>query len=878
MAAASTSSQKIYLKDYQKPHFEVESTHLFFNLNEGKSLVTSKTVYKKVHNSPLVLNGAQLKLLSLKLNGKELGKSEYVFSGKVSETDPSLLIDGDLVIANTPEQFTLEIMTEIEPEKNLSFDGLYQSKGIYCTQCEAQGFRKITFFLDRPDVMTKYSVDIEADKTKYPILLSNGDRIAQKDLGNGRHQVSWRDPHKKPCYLFALVGGDLGVIKDSFTTMSGKKVNLEVYASHGKQDRCHFAMESLKKSMKWDEDTFGLEYDLGTFMIVAIDDFNMGAMENKGLNIFNSRLVLADTKTATDTDYHSIEAVVGHEYFHNWTGNRITCQNWFYLSLKEGLTVYRDQEFSSDLNSRPVQRINDVDRLRTAQFAEDAGPNAHPVRPESCMSVDNFYTPTIYEKGAEVIRMMQNLVGKKGFRKGMDTYFAKFDGQAVTTDDFAASISEPNNKDFTQFKLWYTQAGTPEVTVTEAYDSSKEEYQLTLTQDRTDAFHIPLLIGLLGTDGRDLNLECDALSINSDGKSLLELKQKSQTFVFKNVPAKPVLSLNREFSAPVNIKWNAEIKDLAFLAKHDTDSFNRRESAYKLSLNEIKKQIQAFTTGHPIEVDAAYLDSFQALIKTDLDPAFKAKMLQMPNTTILALSEPILDAEAFEYASTRVRKEILNQNKNLLLEQYIKLNEKTQKSADLSLSGERSLKNQILSLLCEDQTPALVDLVSNQYKNSVTMSDQLAAMSAATYYGLSNRQEILNHFYHQWKDDAVVLNKWFGVQAYAHSEDAFEVIQSLVKHPSFKITNPNNVYALLCGFTNNYLRFHDTKHDTYSYIADRILEIDANNPQVAARLSEGFSVAKKLKPELRARAEKQVARILENQSLSKNTRELLQVR
>jgi aminopeptidase N len=499
----SNAPKRIYLKDYQSPAFSISSALLHFNLNETKTVVTAKLVFKKIKNEALVLDGENLKLLSIKLNEKPLSPSDYILS------------DENLTITTPPADFTLETQVEVNPEANKSCVGLYLSSGIFATQCEAEGFRNITYFLDRPDVMTSYTVELEADAKKYPVLLSNGDLTNKKDLGNGRHQATWKDPFKKPSYLFALVAGDLGVVQDSFTTKSGKKVKLEVFASHGKQERCHHAMTSLKKSMKWDEDRFGLEYDLNQFMIVSIDDFNMGAMENKGLNIFNSRLVLADPASATDGDFDRIESVVGHEYFHNWTGNRVTCRNWFELSLKEGLTVFRDQEFSSDLNSRAVQRIKDVDGLRSSQFAEDSGPNAHPVRPESCLAVDNFYTPTIYEKGSEVIRMMQTIVGKVGFRRGMDEYFKRHDGQAVTIIDFANAISEPNKVDLTQFKLWYSQAGTPEVEVIENYDATLKEYHLRLKQSCAVTekqpvklpFHIPLLVGLLDSKGQNIEIQ-----------------------------------------------------------------------------------------------------------------------------------------------------------------------------------------------------------------------------------------------------------------------------------------------------------------------------------------------------------------------------------
>jgi len=866
--------EKIYLKDYKAPAFTVDSVNLDFNLNEDFCRVVAKSHMHKVSaEAALHLNGEDLKLISVKIDGKPLSPSDYQVTAE------------ELIIANTPAQFTLEIETELQPQNNTSLEGLYKSNGIFCTQCEAQGFRKITYFLDRPDVMTTYSVTIEADKKKYPVLLSNGDRIKIEDLGNGRHKAFWRDPHKKPCYLFALVAGDLGVIRDNFTTRSGRKVNLEVYAAHGKQERCWHAMDSLKKAMKWDEDTFGLEYDLNDYMIVAIDDFNAGAMENKGLNIFNSRLVLADSNSATDVDFHSIESVVAHEYFHNWTGNRVTLRDWFQLSLKEGLTVFRDQEFSADMTDRGVQRIEDVDALRAGQFAEDAGPNAHPVRPESCMAVDNFFTMTIYEKGAEVIRMMQTIVGRKGFRKGMDEYFRRHDGQAVTTDDFAAAIFEPNKKEFAQFKRWYTQAGTPVVSVSEKYDSASGEYHLTLeqhcpatpNQPHKEPFHIPLMMGLLDQNGRELPLQCEKIQVNSDGKNLIELKETKETFVFKGLSARPVLSILREFSAPVNLRWQASDEDLYFLMQKDTDSFNRREMAQRIAMGVLRDLINQARQKKQLQADPRFVKALSALVAdSSMDPAFKAKMLQLPSYAILAQEEAVLDAEAFHAAKTALRTAIARENRTALLDIYRKYHGVEPKSRDTKTFGHRALKNQALTYLADLHDPEILELVNKQYWEAQNMTDRMTAMMILADTESAHREKVLQHFYEDWKQDSVVINKWFTAQATTTRTQILDDVKALTKHPAFNITNPNNVYSLLRAFGANIVRFHHPKTDAYGFYADKILEVDAKNPQVAARLCAAFNFVQKLDPVMKEKALTEIRRMVAVPTLSKNSRELLQ--
>ena len=868
------SSEKIYLKDYRKPDFEVESVKLDFNLNEDFCRVLAVSKMKSLKaGAPLVLNGEDLELVSIRINDVVLPANKYAIA------------DSLMTLQDLPEEFELKIETKLYPQKNTSLEGLYKSNDVFCTQCEAQGFRKITYFLDRPDVMTKYSVTIEADKKKYPVLLSNGDRQRIEDLGNGRHKAFWQDPHKKPCYLFALVAGDLGVIRDTFTTSSGRKVNLEVYAAHGKQNRCWHAMESLKKSMKWDEQTFGLEYDLNEYMIVAIDDFNAGAMENKGLNVFNSRLVLADSQSASDPDFLAIEAVVAHEYFHNWTGNRVTVCNWFQLSLKEGLTVFRDQEFSGDMNSRSVQRIQDVDSLRERQFPEDAGPNAHPVRPESCMSVDNFFTATIYEKGAEVIRMMQTIVGRKGFRKGMDAYFAKFDGQAVATDDFAASIFEPNGVDYAQFKRWYTQSGTPEVIISEKYDPATKEFHLTLAQScpptpgqiEKKPFHIPLMMGLLDKHGKEMELHCDRVSRNSDGQTLIELKEEVETIIFRLVPDRPVLSILREFSAPVNLKWDQSLDDLYFLMERDTDEFNRRESAQKIALRLFAELIEKHQNNQPLSVDPKYVEAIGQILTDKESPAsFKAQMLQLPSDIVLAQQHETLDAEAFFAARKALRGALAKAHQKIFTETYHEFHEVEPLSRDPKVFGHRHLKNSALSFLQEIDDSSQTEAVVQQYQTAKNMTDQLVALELLASSDHHYRRNALNDFFQKWKGDSVVINKWFTTQALSSRTDTFETVKSLTQHPSFNITNPNNVYSLLRAYTMNYASFHNPKNNTYAFLADMILEIDEKNPQVAARLCAAFNFVKKFPSAQKEKALFEIRRIVSHERLSKNSRELLQ--
>jgi aminopeptidase N len=860
-ANLSSHPQRIYLKDYTPPDYLIDQVFLSFDLHETNTKVYSEIKLRKnpksktANSSELFLNGVNLKLISIMINGDELKSTDFLHT------------DAGLKIYNPAPEFTLKTIVEINPEANLSCEGLYISQGIFCTQCEAESFRKITFYLDRPDVMAPFTVEIIADQKKFPVLLSNGDLVKSESMGSGKHKVQWKDPFKKPSYLFALVAGDLGEVHGQHTTPTGRKIKLSVFASHGKQERCHHALESLKKAMVWDEQRFGLEYDLNQYMIVSIDDFNMGAMENKGLNVFNSRLVLADQKSATDQDFDTIEAVVGHEYFHNWTGNRVTCRNWFELSLKEGLTVFRDQEFSADLHSRSVQRIKDVDTLRARQFPEDVGPNSHPVRPESCLAVDNFYTSTIYEKGSEVIRMMQSLVGREGFRLGMDEYFKRHDGQAVTIEEFAAAISETNNIDFTQFKRWYSQEGTPTVQVNEFYDEKTKSYKLNLKQipfkSGQQPFHIPLKFGLIDKLGQEIKLE----------NSLLQLTELEQTFSFENLAAKPILSLNREFTAPIRIKSTTSNFDYIHLMKFDSDEFNRREASVKLLTGECMRLIKMLEQGQALNlsfVDPEVLQALRSiLVDTKIDSKFKALILQIPSEISLAQEQPILNTDFIFTARQVIFGAIVDKNLNTILEMYYGHHAKNS-------SGDRALKNVLLSYISAAKNTNALDLIKKQYRVASNMTDRIAALSLICDHIAPERDELLNDFKSIWKDDKVVMNKWFQIQAQSQAADTFERVKFLKNDLSFDSKNPNNIYSLHGAFGSNLCRFHSENVEIYKWYLQELAEIDLANPQAASRISSAFQMTLKLNETTRRLVQSELKAVLSLSTLSKNAREILE--
>lgn len=863
--------EKIYLKDYLAPDFSIPQTFLRFDIqSESEVIVTAKFNFQRTNNktTDLVLDGGELTLLQVKLNDKTLSPSEF-------EASPS-----SLKVKNPPAEFTLETQVKILPDKNTALSGLYKTGPYLMTQCEAQGFRRITYFLDRPDVLSTYTVEIEADEKKFPRLLANGDCIESKRLPNGRKQVLWKDPFKKPSYLFALVAGDLAVIEDQFTTASGKAVKLEIYSEPAKIDQCHYAMESLKKAMKWDEERYGLEYDLSTYMIVATDDFNAGAMENKGLNIFNSRLVLANLETATDKRFEAIESVVAHEYFHNWTGNRVTVRDWFHLSLKEGLTVFRDQEFSMDQISRDLVRIQNVIDLREAQFAEDQGPNAHPIRPDSCYSVDNFYTATIYEKGSEVIRMMQTMVGRPGFRKGMDLYFKRHDGQAVIIEDFASAIADGNNLQkgaWDQFKLWYSQAGTPKVKVEESFDPAKRQYRLKLSQSCNPTqgqpnklpFHIPLELEWFNANGTSLKASHPRLEMNTEGKQLLHLKETSVEITLDDLAQKPILSLNRGFSAPIELDWDRPTAELFFLYKNDTDAFNRWESGQKLFQNEFLRLLK----DPKAQPEPQLVQAMEQILKsTELASALKATMLGFPSLSYLAQIVPGFDAEAFELAIHSLYRNYGQALKEVLTTTYQQMLKLSSKEIDPISRGHRSLKNWALMMLCWEG--AGVALAEKQYNESPLMTDKESTLFSLIQHSDEAGQKALKAFFDKWKDDSLMLNSWWRVQASVERTDTLERVQKLTQNEKFKIANPNTVYSLLGVFGDNLTQFHRGQGEAYDFMAQKILEVDRLNPQVAARISSCFDFCLKVKEPLKNKARKTLKSLVD-QGLSKNTYEII---
>jgi aminopeptidase N len=896
MLKTEATPKPIHLKDYSQPDFWIPTVALTFELGEDSTTVTSILNLERngsrvsSKSAPLVLMGENLELKRLTLDGRELKSGEY------SVTDQLL------TIPNVPDRFTLEVETRIEPHKNLSCEGLYKSGGMFCTQCEAESFRKITYFLDRPDVMSVFTVTIRADKTKYPILLSNGNPVAARDLEQGRHEAVWHDPHKKPCYLFALVAGDLGVVEDTFRTRSGRDVKLQIFARKGLEDRCAHAMNSLKWSMKWDEDTYGLEYDLDIYMIVAADDFNMGAMENKGLNIFNASYVLAKPETATDGDFDGIMAVVAHEYFHNWTGNRITCRDWFQLSLKEGLTVFRDQRFSSDMISEAVKRIEEVVRLRTHQFAEDAGPMAHPVRPQSYISIDNFYTTTVYEKGAEVIRMIETIVGRDGFRKGMDLYFERHDGQAVTTEDFVAAMADANEVDLTQFKTWYDQAGTPVIKVHAHHDPVKELFTLTLEQNcppsagqtEKKPYHLPVAVGLLGHDGNDLALQLQDGSRLSSGSGsagvtaatvsahhgdhtlVLHLREPKQSFTFTGITKRPVVSILRNFSAPVRVEFDASDEDLAFLMAHDSDSFARWEAAQTLSVRTIKSLVADHQSGRALGSTDRLTAAFGPLLETAWDdPAYTSLMLALPAEQYLAQFFPVVDVDAIHAARDHVMIAIGKTHRSALLKVYERLSAEGTEGIGPKVSGRRSLRTRALEYLTLSDDDSMLNLALTQLRQAKNMTDELAALHALNRTTKSLRQTAMGEFYDKWKNESLVINKWFGLQALSPLADTLENVKRLAKDPVFDANNPNKIYSLFVGFSRlNAVRFHDKSGEAYSFIADQIMDIDSRNPQVAARLMSAFNQWRSFDSDRQNLMKRELARILAKPDLSSNVFEI----
>ena len=851
--------QPVRLADYRPFPFAIETTRLIFDLHPTATRVRAELTVRRTgaQTEALVLNGERLKLLSAAIDGQALSANQYAVAPE------------NLTIHEVPDQFVLTTEVEIDPSSNKALMGLYMSGGRFCTQCEAEGFRTITYFPDRPDVLSRYSVRIEADR-KYPHLLSNGNLVDQGALEDGRYFAEWRDPFPKPCYLFALVAGDLDVLTDKFVTMSGREVALKIFVDPGQAARAAYALDSLKRAMKWDEEAFGREYDLDLFMIVAVRDFNFGAMENKGLNIFNSSLLLADPQTATDLDYERIEAVVAHEYFHNWTGNRITCRDWFQLCLKEGFTVFRDQSFSADMRGAVVQRIKDVRALRARQFAEDAGPLAHPVRPSSYLKIDNFYTATIYEKGAEIIRMLKTILGATAFRKGCDLYFERHDGQATTVEAFIACFAAASGRDLSDFFGWYEQAGTPTVTIDSDYDEAAQAITLILTQSTAPTpgqpnkkpLPIPVAIGLLSAEGEVLR----------DTEVVL-LDREKLTVRWEGVTSAPILSALRGFSAPVNLSTDARPADRYVLFGSDPDLFNRWEAGQTLA----RDLILGRAAGTPDEVgEERYADALgRALVDDDAEPAFKALLLLLPSEPDLALMSEPADPAALHAARDHLRTRVAVHLGDLLRRLHGEMQSEGEFSDSAAAAGRRALRNACADILAADPHDENQARLLGHFHAARNMTDMIGGLYPLVTLGGLARDKSLAAFHETWREEPLVLDKWFSVQGRDPNEDALDRVIALTRHPDFEPTNPNRLRALVSTFANfNPARFHDPSGAGYRFLADQILAVDAFNPMTAARLVEPLGGWRRYKPELGQLMREQLERIVAQPDLSKNVLEL----
>jgi aminopeptidase N len=867
----------VRLADYRPPDWLVETVELDVSLDPTATRVRARLALKPnpkaAAPAPLVLDGDELKLTSLKLDGAPLAADLY-------SADPDRL-----TIAQPPQRpFRLEIETVLDPSANTKLMGLYRSRGTYCTQCEAEGFRRITYFPDRPDVMAVYTTRIEAEEADTPVLLANGNLIESgKVAGTTRHFAVWHDPFPKPCYLFALVGGRLGCMEDRFRTMSGREVALRIFVEPGKEDRCAYAMDSLKRAMRWDEVEFGREYDLDTFMIVAVSDFNMGAMENKGLNVFNDKFVLASSATATDGDFAGIEAVIAHEYFHNWTGDRITCRDWFQLCLKEGLTVFRDQEFSADQRSRPVERISDVRGLRAHQFVEDAGPLAHPVRPSVYREINNFYTTTVYEKGAEVVRMLKALLGPQNFRKGMDLYFTRHDGEAATVEQFVQCFADAAAIDLGQFMLWYSQAGTPEVVATGSYQPQTRTYRLDLAQTvpptpgqpSKEPMVIPLAIGLVGRGGRDLPLKL------SDGRrierGIIALRKPVETFTFADVDEAPVPSLNRGFSAPIKLVANLTGDNLRFLAAHDPDPFNRWQAVQVLAMRLLIENAAAIGAGGAPRSDPGLLDAFGAILADPaLEPAFVAQTLIPPGETDIAREiGRDVDPDAIFSARTALRAAIGERFAKELSERYESLGDTGPYHPDAAGAGRRALRNTCLDLLVAAKMPGAVALANRQYQSADNMTDRIAALTSISLRDVPERSGALADFYTRYADDPLIVDKWLALQAVIPEPATLDRVKSLTAHPAFSFANPNRIRALIGAFAMaNQTQFNRRDGAGYGFLVDTVLALDPRNPQVAARLLGALKSWRVLEPTRRAFAQAALKRVAAVPTLSRDVNDI----
>jgi len=869
------SGKLIYRKDYTVYPWDVSQLDVYFDIGNESTTVRAEMEFQLKDQSlpaqDIVLNGRDLQLVSLSLNGRLLSGNDFIVENET------------LTIPAAPPRSVLKTEVKINPANNSALEGVYFSGQFLLTQCEAQGFRKITWFPDRPDVMTTYRVTLEADQSEFPVLLSNGNQVGAGELAGGRHWVCWEDPFPKPSYLFALVAGKLALVEDHFTTRSGREVVLRIYVEAENIDRCEHAMESLINSMRWDEERFGLEYDLDIYHIVATNDFNMGAMENKSLNIFNSKYVLARPDTATDADYQGIEGVIGHEYFHNWTGNRVTCRDWFELTLKEGLTVFRDEEFSADMQSRAVKRIRVIRELRSRQFPEDDGPMSHPIRPDHYVEINNFYTATIYQKGATIIRMYHTLLGEAGFQKGMKLYFERHDGHAVTCDDFLAAMADANGLDLDRFARWYSQSGTPQVHVSDHYDAATQKYTLTLRQN-TPATHdqkdkldlvIPFAVGLLTASGEGLPLQLEGETDAFEGTRLLVLEETQQEYTFINISESPVPSLFRDYSAPVKIFYDYSSEQLATLIAHDSDAFVRWDAAQLMAERAILEQCQLYSKGLAMKLDSSLLKAFKGILSDRLvDPALLAEALTLPDEDYLAGQMEVVEVDGIHAAREFIKQGLANELENLFAERYTELNDGRPYQKSSEAMARRALKNICLSYLAE--TGAGESLTVAQLKSSDNMTDTLAAIYGLVLMDSPVAVTALSDFETQWKADALVMDKWFTMQAIKPGPNTLNKVRELMQHPAFSIQNPNKVRSLIGVFSMlNPTGFHAADGSGYAFHADRVIELDGLNPQIAARMASAFNRWKRYDENRKNLMKAQLQRIAAVASLSGDVSEIV---
>ena len=880
----ATDRQAIRLKDYQPTNYLIEQVHLHFDLHADHATVKAIIDFYRHPEHPsfepvLQLHGEDLELTQISLDGQELKPTDYQINAQ------------GLRLENTPERFTLETCVRLYPQKNTQLSGLYTSSGNFCTQNEPHGFRRITYFYDRPDVMTRFTTCISADKAQYPLLLSNGNLIEERELEDGRHWVKWQDPSKKPCYLFALVAGSLEEMQDEFITCSGKKVQLRLFVENGYLDQAGYAMGALKRSMRWDEEAYGREYDLDVFMIVAVSDFNMGAMENKGLNIFNTKYILAKPETATDIDFIAIEEVIGHEYFHNWSGNRVTCRDWFQITLKEGLTVFRDQNFTMDMTSAGVKRIDDVNVIRNVQFLQDAGPMAHPIRPEEYIEINNFYTVTVYNKGAEVIRMLQTMLGKALFRQGLDLYFERHDESAVTTEDFLQAMADVSKRDLTQFKHWYNQAGTPDVHCSGVYDSQAKTWTLTVKQSCPDTpdqagadkkpFVIPLAMGLLDINGQALPLILDTHPDTGAQQLVLELTAPQHTFVFHEIPSEPVPSLLRDFSAPVQLHYTYSMDEHALLLKYDQNDYVRWDAGQSLMTRSILQVVDDIANGTEPKVDPRLIDSLRHLLQhLNDDRQLSARLLTLPSENFILQQMSCAKVEEVYAARLFVQQTLARELAELWLYNYTQCHRTTAYEYNATAIGLRACANVCLSYLThtialQNDPHAAISLVQGQFTNADNMTQQMGALAAINQIDNDLRTILLQQFYQQWSNQPLIMDKWLMLQASCKLPHTLEHVKELLNHPAFDANNPNKIRALVGTFSSNLIHFHAENGSGYTFLTEQIIQIDAKNPQIAARLCEPLTRWQRFD---KARQQKIIAslqKIADNPACSKDVYEVV---